>query len=121
MRALVGAVLLATALAATTAACDTRPSLSFAPDTLPDGTVGQQYGVTITVSGNQTPVGDFFPEANLPPGLTWSWDENADRNVAQLTGTPTTAGTYQVTVSAWCLGTNVSGQTGSREYTLVIR
>lgn len=109
-------------LAATTVACgDTRPALTFSPDALPDATVGVPYSAAITISGNQTPVGDFFPEASLPPGLIWSWDETVNRNIGMMTGTPTTAGTYQVTLSAWCLGTNVSGQTGSREYTLVVR
>jgi len=39
---------------------------------------------------------------------------------ADLTGTPTTRGTYVFTVSAWCLGTNVSGQTGDQSYVLVV-
>ena len=103
-------------MAAASAACTTRPPLSFAPDSLPDGTVAQPYRTVITISGSQTPVGNMSADAGLPPGLTLHWDESADRNVAELSGTPTTAGTYQLTISAWCLGTNVNGQTGSRRY-----
>jgi hypothetical protein len=121
MGAAARALLVAVVLAASSVACDTRPPLSFAPDTLPDATVGVVYSVVITISGNQTPVGDFFAESGLPPGLTLRWDESADRNRAELSGTPTATGTYQFTVSAWCLGTNVSGQTGSHAYTLLVR
>jgi hypothetical protein len=39
------------------AAC--RPALSFAPDRLPDATVGQPYHATIEVSGGETPVGNI--------------------------------------------------------------
>jgi hypothetical protein len=60
-------------------------------------------------------------DAGLPPGLTLASHENPERNRAELSGTPTTAGTYQLTISAWCLGSNVSGQTGSRQYSLVVR
>jgi len=34
---------------------------------------------------------------------------------------PTETGTFKFTVGAWCLGTNVSGQTGQREYELVVK
>jgi hypothetical protein len=115
------ALVLAATLAATfLAACDWRPALSFAPTALPDATVGQPYSVEITVSGNQTPVGDLYPAGALPPGLSLPYDQDTHSSSATLSGTPTTAGTYQLTVSAWCLGTNISGQTGSHEYTLVV-
>ena len=108
-------------MAAASAACSTRPPLSFSPDTLPDATVGSTYNVVITISGDQTPVGNVSADSGVPPGLALAWNENGNRNHAQLIGTPTTAGTYQLTISAWCLGTNVNGQTGSREYSLVVR
>jgi hypothetical protein len=117
----VSALLLCLAMAATAVACDTRPALSFAPDTLPDASVGVPYSAVITVSGNQTPVFQMSADLELPAGLALVYDTDARGNRAELSGTPTTAGTYQFTVSAWCLGTNVNGQTGSRHYTLVVR
>ena len=41
--------------------------------------------------------------------------------VTVLEGVPTQPGTYVLKVDAWCYGTNVSGQTGGREYRIVIR
>jgi hypothetical protein len=41
-------------------------------------------------------------------------------NSGSLSGTPATPGSYVFTVSAWCLGTNVSGQSGEQSYTLVV-
>ncbi len=114
------AVLLCLAVASTTVACNTRPPLTFAPDALPDATLAVPYSAVITISGNETPVGNVSADSGLPPGISLHWDENGDRNRAELTGTPTSAGTYQLTINAWCLGTNVSGQTGTRQYTLVV-
>lgn len=115
------ALLVALILAASSAACGTRPPLTFSPDTLPDAAVGLSYSAVIMVAGNQTPVGNISADTGLPPGLSLEWVESADRNRADLNGTPTTAGTYQLTISASCLGTSVNGQTGSRQYTLVVR
>jgi hypothetical protein len=117
---MVRALFAAAVLATSSAACDTRPALTFAPESLPDATVGQPYSATITVSGNQTPVGNIYAEADLPPGLTLVYDQNARGSTAELSGTPTVSAIYQFTVSAWCLGTNTSGQTGSRQYTLAV-
>ena len=112
---------LATALATTLVACTVRPALTFSPEALPDGAVGQPYSVAISIGANQTPVGDIYAEGALPPGLALPFDRNAPSSTATLSGTPTEAGTYQLTISAWCLGTNVSGQTGSHQYTIVVR
>jgi hypothetical protein len=111
---------MAVIVAVSSVACTTRPPLTFSPESLPDGTVGQLYRAVITISGNETPVGNMSADAGLPPGLTLHWDESANRNVAELSGTPTTARTYQLTISAWCLGTNISGQTGSHQYSFVV-
>jgi hypothetical protein len=113
-------LLLVVLLCTSTAACQSRPALSFAPDSLPDATVGTAYSAVITISGNQTPVGNVSADSGLPPGLSLHWDENGDRNSAELSGTPTTAGTFEMVISAWCLGTNVNGQTGSRNYSVVV-
>lgn len=97
-----------------------RGALNFTPDKLPDAHAGQAYEAIITVTGNQTPVGDIYVSGgSLPPGMTLDFSRNSS-NSAMLSGTPTTAGNYVFTVSAWCLGTNVSGQSGDQNFSLVV-
>jgi hypothetical protein len=96
-----------------------RPALQFKPDTLPQIRVSQPYLVDILVAGNVTPVGDYsVSDGALPPGLTLVMDQNL--RVGRISGIPTQSGTYKFTVSVWCLGTNVNGQTGDKQYTLVV-
>jgi hypothetical protein len=99
------------------AACG-RPALTFAPDRLPDATVGQPYHATIEVSGGETPVGNVSA-APLPLGLTLAYDKTSDGK-ASIEGTPTMAGRTSITVDAWCCGTNRTGQTGKHVYELVV-
>jgi hypothetical protein len=97
-----------------------RPDLVFSPADLPEAQVGQPYSVTLTVSGNETPVGDMYLDSGaLPAGLDLTFDE--DSRTAQISGTPTEAGTFNFTVGAWCYGTNVNGQTGEHAYELVVK
>jgi large repetitive protein len=112
----------ALALAALLIACTpARPALVFSPTELPGAQTGQPYSVTITVSQNQTPVGDMNVSAGSPPpGLTLAFAGRGQGASADLSGTPTAAGTYTFNVSAWCLGTNISGQSGEQAYTLVV-
>ena len=96
-----------------------RPELEFKPDQLPEVQVGQPYQVNILISGNVTPVGNYsISEGALPPGLTLVMDKTL--RIGRISGTPTQAGTFKFTVSVWCLGTNVNGQTGAKQYTLVV-
>jgi Putative Ig domain len=98
-----------------------RPALVFSPTQLPAAQTGQPYSVTITVAQNDTPVGDIYVSAGSPPpGLTLAFPGRGQGTSASLTGTPTDAGIYAFTVSAWCLGTNVSGQSGEQAYRLVV-
>lgn len=98
---------------------DTRGPLIFSPASLPPAHVGQAYDVKIVVSSNDTPVGQFVVSAGeLPPGISLQQIEMED--TAILSGTPEKAGTYTFTLDVWCLGTNVSGQTGEQEYELVV-
>jgi hypothetical protein len=93
--------------------------LKFSPDTLPDSQVGTAYDAEIRISLNNTPVGDFFiSEGELPEGLEFTFLDGED--AATIVGTPTEAGTYTFTVTVWCFGTQVSGQTGEKTYTLVV-
>ena len=108
-------------LAVSLIACNaSRGALEFSPDKLQDGAVGQPYDVIIQVTNNDTPLGDMYVSSGaLPPGVTLNFSRSSSSS-ADLTGTPTTAGTYVFTVSAWCLGTNVEGQSGEQSYSLVV-
>jgi hypothetical protein len=86
---------------------------------MPEARSGNPYKVEILISGNVTPVGNYSISAGeLPPGLELIMDDQL--HTARIDGTPTQAGSYQFTVSVWCYGTNVSGQTGDKQYTLVV-
>jgi hypothetical protein len=97
-----------------------RPALVFTPAELQPAQVGQPYLATISVDSNETPVGDMWiSEGALPPGLELSFlDPGSD--AGEISGTPVQPGTYTFSVEVWCFGTNVSGQTGSASYTLVV-
>jgi hypothetical protein len=96
-----------------------RGPLKFEPASLPTAHAGMQYDSKISITGNATPAGEFsVSEGALPPGLTLEKVEGED--AARLFGTPEQPGTYKFKVFVWCLGTNVSGQQGEIEYSLVV-
>ena len=98
-----------------------RAALAFQPGQLPTGIVGVDYAETVTVTQNETPVGDIYvASGSLPPGLELDFERGGTNSTAQITGTPTAAGSYEFTDQAWCLGTNVSGQTGKKTYKIEI-
>ena len=74
-------------------------------DSLPDGTVNQLYTATLQATGNNI----TWSSSDKPEWLTL--DSNGT-----ISGTPTTANTYNFTVTA----TNDSGS-DSKEYTLTIK
>lgn len=101
--------------------CLSTPSgpLKFEPESLPAGKAGFKYEAEIRITQNSTPVGDIsILKGALPPGLEIVKVEGEDR--ATIRGLPETAGTFSFTVSVWCYGTMVSGQTGEKEYELVV-
>ena len=111
---------IACALALTAVVGCTQQALQFSPTTLPDAQVGSPYAATITVSQAATPVGDAsIQDGALPAGLVIAADGPTD--TIHISGTPTVAGTFRFTISVWCLGTQVSGQTGTQGYTLVVK
>lgn len=99
--------------------------LKIEPASLPDGEVGAAYEVEIRVSDAVTPVNSMsIPNGALPPGLELEFpleDPGDDRNRAMIRGIPEEAGTYTFTVSVSCFATMVSGQTGQREYVIVVK
>ena len=98
-----------------------RAALTFTPDVLADAHAGQAYEQRIDIGQAATPVGGIsIQDGALPAGL--SIEKIAGEDAAgRIVGTPTAAGTFTFTVFAWCYGTNVSGQTGTKAYTLVVR
>ncbi|MEK7485913.1 MAG: Ig domain-containing protein [Planctomycetota bacterium] len=98
-----------------------KPALYFDPEQLPSGIVGTPYAVTIQIYKHETPVGGMtIAQGNtLPPGLTMTF--NQDKGSAEITGTPTKSGIFNFIVTAWCYGTQTSGQTGQKEYTIQIK
>jgi len=94
--------------------------LVFNPASLPDAKVGEPYEAEIQITKNVTPVGDFLVNPDqLPPGLELTFTQEMTDS-AVISGTPEKAGTYRFTVSVWCYGTMVNGQTGEKEYTIVV-
>ena len=104
------------------AACSPAPGpLGFDPPTLPDAHVGVAYDARIDIAGNATPVGGFsISDGALPTGLSIERVRGEDA-AGHIFGTPTTPGTVTFTVSVWCYGTNVGGQTGNTEYSITVR
>jgi Putative Ig domain len=95
-------------------------TLGFSPSQLPDAQVGQSFEVRIVISGNSTPLNDFYiSDGQLPQGLTLTYQRNDD--FATISGTPQQTGQYKFTIAANCLGTNRPGQSGQQAYTLVVK
>lgn len=86
------------------------PAITVSPAALPVAPAGISYNQTITQSGGAAPVTFSVSAGSLPPGLTLSAAGN-------LSGTPTTPGTYNFTVTAT---STLTGCTGSRSYTIVV-
>ncbi len=93
--------------------------LTFAPDILPAARAGVMYEAEIRITENVTPVGEFsVSKGTLPAGLELVFVEGED--AAIISGIPEGAGVSTFAVSVWCFGTQVSGQSGDKEYTLIV-
>jgi hypothetical protein len=75
------------------------------PAALPNGAVGTAYSQTITASGRASPYTYATTAGALPAGLSLS-------SSGVLSGTPTTAGTSNFTITA----TDGASHTGNRAY-----
>jgi hypothetical protein len=91
---------------------DTCPAILVNPliGTLPSGTAGTPYSQTFTQMGGAAPIAWSVTGGALPPGLTL----NAMTGV--LSGTPTTAGGYNFTITA----TDANNCRGQNGYVLTI-
>src|SRR5205085_5732728 len=91
------------AVATVTVTC---PGITLSPATLPDATANSSYSQTITASGGVAPYSFSVTSGSVAPGLNLS-------GAGVLSGTPTTVGAYNFTVTA--SDTHVC--TGSSNYT----
>ncbi len=98
-----------------------RGPLKFEPAELPPAQVGVPYHAKVTISDNATPAGEFsISEGTLPKGLALN-KVQGEENAAHISGTPEETGTFTFRIFVWCYGTNVSGQTGEKPYSLVVK
>ncbi|WP_345938800.1 beta strand repeat-containing protein, partial [Sphingomonas yabuuchiae] len=95
-----------TSAAATVTVTVTAPTLVVSPASgpLPTATVGTAYSATLTSTGGTAPYS--YSATGLPAGVTLAAN-------GTLSGTPTTAGSYTVTVTV----TDAHGATGTATYT----
>jgi hypothetical protein len=85
--------------------------------TLLPGTVGQAFGINFFLSGGAAPYTWALAGGQLPPGLhlqTFSDPRDADN---EMTGTPTTAGTFTWTMRV----TDYNGQQATQQFTITIQ
>lgn len=83
------------------------PTITLAPASLPNATVGSGYGQTLTASGGTAPYTFAVTQGLLPPGIALT-------SAGSLSGTPTTAGDFSFTAVA----TDTQSFTGSHVYTV---
>ncbi len=86
------------------------PVVTLNPATLPNGVAGTPYSQSVVASGGVAPYTYAVSSGALPAGLTLNPATGA------ITGTPTTFGTANFTITA----TDANGCPGSRAYSIVI-
>ncbi|HEX8409722.1 MAG TPA: ice-binding family protein [Thermoanaerobaculia bacterium] len=105
-----GAVTLDTNTVTRCAAVVVCPTITVNPATLPAGTAGLPYNQNVTATGGTAPYTFTVTAGSLPTGLTLNPATGA------ITGTPTTTGPFNVTITA----TDVNFCAGSRTYSITI-
>jgi uncharacterized protein with beta-barrel porin domain/carbon monoxide dehydrogenase subunit G len=86
------------------------PTLSVAPATLGAGTSGSAYSATLSATGGSAPYTYAITSGSLPTGLS------LNTSTGVISGTPTTDGTSNLTVTV----TDANGATGSQPYSITI-
>jgi len=89
------------------------PTITIAPASLTNPSVGTAYSQSVTASGG-TPSYTYAVTAGaLPAGLTLS-------SSGAISGTPTASGTYNITITATDSSTGTGPYTGSNAYTVTV-
>ena len=88
------------------------PPLSVTTSWLPNGTEGTEYTSTLTASGGTSPYTWSVSSGSLPAGITLS------SSTGEITGSPTTSGTFTFTVTAKDNGSPI--QTASAPFKISI-
>jgi hypothetical protein len=92
----------------------TAPTIVLAPASLADGVNGTPYNASISASGGTSTYSYAVTAGALPPGLSLATD-------GTLSGTPTSDGTFNFTVTATDSSTGTGAPfTGSQAYSLTI-
>ena len=102
--------------------CDVTPGgpLEFEPESLPAAQLGGAYEAEIRITQNITPAYEIFiSDGSLPAGLELVEVQGEDSAI--ISGIPQETGTFRFTVTAYCHGTMVAGQTGDMEYFIVVK
>ena len=88
---------------------------------MPEASASRLHPSDDRVRHRVTPVaGASVEDGALPAGLDLTLAKEP-ANTIQISGTPTVSGTFSFTISVWCYGTNVGGQTATQGYTLVVK
>ncbi len=86
--------------------------MTIGPPTLPSGTIGVVYAAALAVTGGTAPYSWSIASGGPPPGVSLVPSGSA----VQLTGGPTTAGTFTFTVRV----NDSANQTATQEYSVAI-
>src|SRR5581483_3647287 len=78
--------------------------------TMPSASVGTPFNAVVTATGGQSPYAFAIIWQTLPPGLS------LDSMTGAITGTPTTRGSYQFSVSAG----DLAGDAGDHRFTISV-
>ena len=91
-------------------------SLKITPATLPSAQVGAAYQQTISGTGGSQSGYTWSVQGSLPPGLQGISATGCSQCAFQISGTPTTAGSYTFTVNI----KDSLGDTTPQQYTLIV-
>ncbi len=90
------------------------PTLVISPASLPNGTVNTAYSQSLNTTGGTAPYTYAITSGTLPTGLSLAVSSGS------LTGTPSSAGTYNFTVTASDSSSGNGPATASRSYSVTI-